>query len=159
MGNSGIVVRRKCSPLLLLALLSGCSFPIKYYQVRDLTRFERPVVQNDWFVCPPNLCLSSPNYETPVFPVTKDELIKRTKMVINRQHRTKLIGAATELEQLIFVQRSKFLGLPDTIWIQFVGLKEGTSLIIYSRSNYGYWDFGINGRRIKNWLEEIKNKG
>ena len=80
-------------------------------------------------------------------------------MVINRQPRTKLIRAATELEQLIFVQRSKFLGLPDTIWIQFVGLKEGTSLIIYSRSNYGYWDFGINGRRIKNWLEEIKNKG
>ena len=60
------------------------------------------------------------------------------------------------MDQLVFVQRSQFLGFPDTIWIQGVSVDFGASLIIYSRSNYGYWDLGVNRERIRTWLEKLE---
>ena len=66
------------------------------------------------------------------------------------------MAEAPELRQSVFVQRTALLRFPDTVWVQLVALDaESSSLAIYSRSNYGYGDFGVNERRVRAWLAAI----
>jgi uncharacterized protein (DUF1499 family) len=58
-----------------------------------------------------------------------------------------------ELLRLVLVQRSAFFRFPDTITLQVFPLPDGTStLAIYSQSNYGYGDFGVNKDRVHSWI-------
>lgn len=61
---------------------------------------------------------------------------------------------------LVFVQRSWFFRFPDTIWVQAVPLggnggNGGTGLIVYSASNYGWGDGGVNRARIERWIAKL----
>ncbi len=72
------------------------------------------------------------------------------------QPRTELAAEVQDPRQVIYVQRSAVFRFPDTIWIQPVGTTEGSSVIIYSRSNYGYGDFGVNRERVALWLDLLR---
>ena len=50
------------------------------------------------------------------------------------------------------------MGFPDTIWVQVVDVDEKVGLIIFSRSNYGLWDAGVNINRVKNILTSLNLK-
>jgi uncharacterized protein (DUF1499 family) len=51
------------------------------------------------------------------------------------------------------------MGFPDTISALFRSEEEGRStLAVYSRSQYGYWDFGVNRRRVLTWLAELEKR-
>lgn len=55
-----------------------------------------------------------------------------------------------------YVQRSALLGFRDTIVVRFFDLPEGKStLAIYSRSQLGYSDLGVNRARIDHWLGKL----
>jgi len=57
---------------------------------------------------------------------------------------------------LRFVQRSKLLGFPDTISVKVVPTADGGSaVLIYSRSQLGESDMGVNLARVKRWAELI----
>ena len=56
-----------------------------------------------------------------------------------------------------YVQRSALLGFPDTIVVRFLDLPGGTSMVaIYSRSQLGEGDMGVNKARIERWLGKLK---
>ncbi|HMB48778.1 MAG TPA: DUF1499 domain-containing protein [Afifellaceae bacterium] len=51
-----------------------------------------------------------------------------------------------------FVQRTPGLRFPDTIDVRFFPLSEDRSyMAVYSRSQMGYGDFGVNRERIQRW--------
>ena len=54
-----------------------------------------------------------------------------------------------------FCTRTKIAhGFVDTIVVAFVDLGEGgASFYLYSYSNFGYWDLGVNRKRAKRWIE------
>jgi uncharacterized protein (DUF1499 family) len=55
-----------------------------------------------------------------------------------------------------YIQRSERLGFPDTIVVRFIDRPEGQStLAIYSRSQFGESDFGVNKARIERWLAKL----
>ena len=137
-------------------MLSGCNFAVKHDSSKDLTRLQRTGYSNDWLVCPPGTCNEGKEIEIPIFLNNLEELIRTAQKIFNQQPRTKLVSSVPELNQLIFIQRSKIFGFPDTIWVQFLILEKGISLAMYSRSNYGYYDFGVNRRRLNTWIEELK---
>lgn len=140
-------------PLLLAALvfqISGCAFDARTMDLRD---FDRSTSPNDALACPPGICRAKADFESPAFPIGKTRLTDIALATFKNQPRTELVGEDPALDQLVFVQRSKYLGFPDTIRVQGATVDAKASIIIYSRSNYGYWDFGVNRARVQSWLE------
>lgn len=154
---NGYCVRRLAVLATLVSFMAGCSLDSGTdVGSMDLRSFDRATSPNDALACPAGRCKAKGDIESPVFPVALNSLMAHAKRVISEQPRTRLIASDDQLEQLVFVQRSRFLGFPDTIWIQGLTIKAGSSLIIYSRSNYGYSDFGVNRERVRAWLDDIQ---
>ncbi len=107
-------------------------------------------------MCPPGFCESAPDETSPVFDVPVARLQKEWNHLISRQHRVQLLHGSSEL-QLVLEQRSRLFGFPDTISVRFYPLgRTQSTLALYSRSHYGYWDLGVNGRRVRSWLSEVE---
>ncbi len=61
--------------------------------------------------------------------------------------------------QYDYVQRSSLMRFPDSITVRFISLNNDSStLAIYSRSQYGYSDFGVNEARIRAWLAALERQ-
>jgi uncharacterized protein (DUF1499 family) len=77
--------------------------------------------------------------------------------MISKQPRVERRAVSEDELQYDFVQRSPLLRFPDTITVRFIPLSPTTStLAMYSRSHYGYSDFGVNRRRIETWLASLR---
>lgn len=134
---------------LILALLPGSAATAAPV---DLRAVERTGASNDALACPADLCRAEADRTSPVFEMTVDALAERMRDRLLRAPRTELVGEFPALHQLVLVQRSAFWGFPDTIRAQAVETAAGTSVILYSRSEYGRWDFGVNRARVDRWL-------
>jgi hypothetical protein len=124
----------------------------------DFSALKRTGKPNDYLVCPPGCCGSVADEASPVLDVPVSRLRKEWEAFISGQPRIVKISGSAEL-QLDFEQRSQFLGFPDTITVRFYALGEHRStLAIYSRSHYGYWDLGVNRKRVQAWLKELEQR-
>jgi uncharacterized protein (DUF1499 family) len=55
-----------------------------------------------------------------------------------------------------YIQRSKLMGFRDTIVVQFFERPRGQSTVtLYSLSQLGEGDLGVNRARIERWLEKL----
>jgi uncharacterized protein (DUF1499 family) len=55
-----------------------------------------------------------------------------------------------------FVQRSERMHFPDTIIVRYIDLGPSRSTVaIYSRSQLGKKDFGVNAARIDRWIAKL----
>ena len=147
------MIGRLSALTVFTAHMAACSFTVPTMDLREIERTRSP---NDALACPAGLCRSQPDFDSPVFSVDKKNLLERAKTVITEEPRTELVGEDPALDQLVFVQRSAIFGFPDTVWIQGTNVGARTSIIVYSRSNYGYWDMGVNRSRVRAWLEKLK---
>ena len=61
--------------------------------------------------------------------------------------------------RLRYVQRTRLMRFPDTIRIQFYPLEDGaaSTLALYSQSQIGTSDFGVNLQRADRWLGRLKD--
>lgn len=141
--------------MLLLPLLSGCEFDVKPMDILSLENRSR---SNDALACAMGVCAVPADIESPVYAVSIEELLTIAKAVIDSEPRTKYIAMDEKLKQLVFVQRSRIFRFPDTIWLQAVQTDTGSSVILYSRSNYGNSDLGTNKRRIRAWLTKLTER-
>jgi len=111
---------------------------------------------NRYLVCPKGYCGATPDRVSPLFDETAATLRGRWMAMIARQPRITPGPSDPAEQQYDFVQRSKFLRFPDTITVRFISLGAAQSTVaIYSRSHYGYSDFGVNKDRIDAWLAEL----
>ena len=139
--------------LALVALACGCT---TNRAPSDLRKIDRSTAPNDALACPPATCTATPDIESPLFELSAGQLAEIARQTIDAQARTELVGEDPAINQVVFVQRSKLFGFADTIWIQIVDLEPRASVIIYSRSNFGFWDLGVNRRRVRAWLAAIE---
>lgn len=125
----------------------------------NFTSLTPPDKPNYYLVCPRDYCHAKANAFSPVFDVNESQLTKVVFAVISKQPRTKQISYDVQKKQITYVQRSLIFRFPDYITIQFIGLENNKStLAIYSRSKYGYSDFGVNRKRVNHWLSLINAK-
>jgi uncharacterized protein (DUF1499 family) len=112
---------------------------------------------NQYLVCPPQHCHQA-DAQSPAFNLAIGQLKHAWTTVINQQANTELatIDAATHTYR--YIQRSRVFRFPDVITVQFIALGSGqTTLAIHSGALLGYYDFGVNRRRVKTWLKLLKN--
>jgi hypothetical protein len=127
----------------------------------DFETFRRSSRPNTALACPPDFCRNATaDFDPGVFPFGEEELRRRFTDAALREpsvvpvYRHAAPGLPTQDR---YIQRSERMSFPDTIDVRYIPLTETTStLAVYSRSQIGYRDFGVNLARIRRWLEATR---
>lgn len=119
----------------------------------------RRTVPNDALACPQSLCIAKSDITPPVFAVSAPDLEKAFAKVIASEPRVEQMAWEDGGFTQRYVQRTKIMRFPDTISVRFIDLGDGRSTIaLYSRSQLGEADFGVNRARIERWLEKLSKE-
>ena len=142
--------RKRLPTILSLFALAACSADTAGV---DFATLVRPSSPNTYLVCPKERCAASADEGGPIYAVPAAPLFERAWTLLSAEPRTEVVQKQPELLRLVLVQRSAFFRFPDTITLQVFPLLDGDStLAIYSQSNYGYGDFGVNKDRVRSWI-------
>jgi len=119
----------------------------------DFATLKRPSTPNTYLVCPPARCPVPADAEAPAYAVAPPALFEFARKALSAEPRTTLVQDQPDALRLVLVQRSLIFRFPDTVTVQVFPQGEGGStLAIYSRSNYGRSDLGVNKARVQRWL-------
>jgi len=107
----------------------------------------------------PNTCLAAPagghpaaHLTVPPLPVDAGTAWALLRGFGARFPRTTLIGEWPDRRQAQWVERSALANFPDIIAAELRAAPGGAGLFLYSRSLFGWSDFGVNRRRVERWL-------
>ena len=116
----------------------------------------RRITPNDALACLPGICNTRIDFNSSIFPVAARDLQVALAKVIESEPRMSLVAADEANLTYRYIQRSKWLRFPDTIVVRLVDLPDGQStILIYSRSQFGKGDLGVNRARIRRWLDTL----
>ena len=115
----------------------------------DFERLELPRSANASVGGPPGLAAAQ--FETPLYPVPPERLFEVLQALAQSFPRTWLMQVWPDRMQGQWVERSAMLGFPDLINAAVVPREGGSGLLIFSRSRYGWSDFGVNRKRVEAW--------
>jgi uncharacterized protein (DUF1499 family) len=126
----------------------------------DFERISRTSAPHDALACPEGACGEARvDIVTPVYPVDGARLRAILREVARGQPGTQLVYSARWEEADRFIVRSRIMRFPDTVNARVFGAGEGRStLALYSRSQIGYSDMGVNKERLRRWLAEIDER-
>jgi len=116
----------------------------------------RSATPNDALACPPDICVAPADIATLVYPVSAGVLRAAFVGVIAAEPRVTQVASDDATLADRYVQRSARLGFPDTIIVRFIDRPGGQSTIaLYSRSQIGHSDLGVNRARLERWLATL----
>jgi uncharacterized protein (DUF1499 family) len=117
----------------------------------------RRTTPNDALACPPNFCKARSNLVPPLFGVDVAALRVAMAKLIASEQRIALIETNDTALTERYIQRSALMQFPDTIVVRYIEQPEGRStLAIYSRSQLGHSDLGVNLARLERWLGKLR---
>lgn len=119
--------------------------------------FARRTRPNDALACPERFCRNArPDIVSPVFPVPAEQLREIVAGVAREDPETQIVYSARWEDQDRYVARTRLMRFPDTINVLVLPISaDESTLALYSRSQIGYSDWGVNRKRIERWLERI----
>jgi uncharacterized protein (DUF1499 family) len=121
----------------------------------DMSHIERPASPNTALAAPAGFT-PTPDIVTPQRAVPAPRLYESVLAVAASQPRTFLASSDPSRLQAQFVVRSAWLNFPDLIVAQVNAAgPDASTLVLYSRSVYGYGDFGVNRARVTTWLAAL----
>jgi uncharacterized protein (DUF1499 family) len=113
---------------------------------------------NDALFCPPGRCGGTAvDGVSPVFLAPVQRLRDLIRVIeVNDPDLTLVTRDEAMLEER-YVARTRLMRYPDTIQVRYVDLGGGrSSLMLYSRSQIGRSDFGVNRARLEAWLATLR---
>lgn len=117
---------------------------------------QRRSTPNDALACPPAFCQARSDLAPPLYAVSAPHLRSLFATMMASEPRVVRVASDDASMTERYVQRSKWLGFPDTIVVQFLDRPNGAStLALYSRSQLGAGDLGVNRQRIERWLDKL----
>jgi len=114
-----------------------------------------PRSPNASFAAPPGMAAAA-QIETPLYPVPPERLFEVLQALALSFPRTWLMQVWPEQLQGQWVERSAGLGFPDLVNAAVVPREGGSGLLVYSRSQYGWSDFGVNRKRVETWVAGLE---
>ncbi len=124
----------------------------------DFATLERPDSPNHWLVGS-RLPADAPAADAPAptFDVPAAQLAAAWVGVVQRQPRTRILGVSEDGLQVEAEQRSAVFRFVDRVSFRAVALSSGrSSFLAYSRAQVGYWDLGVNRRRLDDWVGALR---
>lgn len=144
---------------LMGLFLPACGFPgaqgLPPPRPIDIAHIVRPASPNTALAAPAGFP-PAPDIITPVYPVAAARLLDSIEQVAAEQPRTFPAATYPGRMQAEWVVRSALFNFPDLVTAQVIpaGPAEST-IVLYSRSVYGYSDLGVNRGRLKTWLRAL----
>jgi uncharacterized protein (DUF1499 family) len=121
----------------------------------DFAHLVRPATPNTALAAPAGF-VPPPDLATPVYQVPPAKLFAIVEKVAAAQGRTFRLAADPAQLKEGWVVRSLVMNFPDIIWAEVEPAgADASELVLYSRSLYGYGDFGVNRRRVAAWLSAV----
>lgn len=111
---------------------------------------------NDALAVPASWSRRDADFESPVFDVSVQRLREAVVKIAAAEPRTNLLHLDREASQAQFEQSSRLFGFRDLITVAFEAVDGHATLAIYSRARSGYYDFGVNRRRVRRWLAALR---
>ena len=111
---------------------------------------------NSYLLCPEAVCAARPDGISPNFDQARAELEQAWLALMDEQPRVDVVAEDPARQLYLFRQRSAVFGFPDLISVRFLDADDGSTLAVYSRSVYGYYDFGVNRRRVEDWVARLQ---
>ena len=140
---------------LLFLLLAGCQTVADDTAPLDPLSLARTGKPNDALLCPTGkACAAKPDGEAPWYPVEPPTLLAAWRAVLEGTPRIAFDRSA-DGERLVGTVRSRVFGFVDRFAVQIVGGEGQASYAAYSRSLQGYYDFGVNRRRLEDWQRAV----
>lgn len=125
----------------------------------DFKTLTLPGKPNTWLVAPTGLTPASPHETAPEFPVPAEALRDAWMQVLADQPRLQVLARSADGLQVEAAQRTAVLRFTDLVSARIVPLDAGNStMAIYSRSRVGYWDIGVNRRRVHRLMEALRKR-
>jgi uncharacterized protein (DUF1499 family) len=125
----------------------------------DFETLERRTTNNDALACPTGVCRADTDILPPVYPVDAATLRKTLLQALKTERRLTRVAIDDQLPADRFIQRSEKLRFPDTIVVRYIALPGGTSTVaMYSRSQLGRGDLGVNLARVERWLNKLSRE-
>ncbi|MEE9313188.1 MAG: DUF1499 domain-containing protein [Rhizobiaceae bacterium] len=124
-------------------------------QFEDFSKGPKP---NQALICPEGICNEdSRDRVSPIYLLSVDELRSKFLKALETEQDLTRVDDKTDPLSLRFIQRTAKLRFPDTIRIQFYALGDSRSTIaLYSQSQIGSSDLGVNRARLKRWLLRLQ---
>jgi|SRR5579872_3030265 len=142
--------------LLLPACAASGAKGLPPPMLMDMSHLQRPASPNTALAAPAGTQLA-PDIVTPPFAVPAATLYQAVRATAAAQPRTFLATEFPANRQVHFVARSAVFNFPDLITAQVDRLgPDSSTLVLYSRSVYGYGDFGVNRQRLITWLAALQ---
>jgi uncharacterized protein (DUF1499 family) len=149
------------SPLawLLGLLLPACGAPgaqgLPVPPPLNIAQLVRPASPNTALAAPAGF-RPPPDVVTPAYHVPAPLLYAAIRAVAAAQPGTYQAAAYPDRLQADWVVRSAVFNFPDLVTAQATPAgADAATLVLYSRSVYGYGDFGVNRRRVQAWLAAL----
>ena len=91
-----------------------------------------------------------------IFDLDPLDLAEKVDSIARSQPKVTVLEGSAKSGNVTYVQRTKLIAYPDYISIKISPEIAGKSrLTIYSRSRFGYFDYGVNKARVKAWTAAI----
>ena len=111
---------------------------------------------NDALAAPPDVCPARSDTTPPEFAMPAPALRTLFRAMLESEAHVERVAADDAALTDRYVQRTALLRFPDTVVVQFLERGPGRStLALYSRSQVGRSDFGVNRARIARWLGKL----
>lgn len=124
-------------------------------ELLDMSRLPRSRSPNTALAAPAGF-QPTPDIMTHDYDVAPEKVFAAAQAAILAQPRTVLQREFTAVLQAHYVVRSAVVGFPDLVMLQVLPTADGSSqVVIWSRSVYGRYDFGVNRKRLVAWLSAI----
>jgi uncharacterized protein (DUF1499 family) len=144
--------------LLLPACAASGAQGLPVPPVLDVAALSRPASPNTALAAPTGF-RPAPDVVTPTYPVPASRLYAAIQGVAAAFPRTYQAAQYPDRLQADWVVRSAVFNFPDLVMAQAMPAgPDAATLVLYSRSVYGYGDFGANQRRVKTWLAALDSK-
>ncbi|MFC4351390.1 DUF1499 domain-containing protein [Fodinicurvata halophila] len=125
----------------------------------DVLALSPPATPNWHVAAPDGVREDIAGSRSPLYPLTVAALRTSFRNIVLAQPRIScLYQAQAEREADIYEQRSPVFGFKDVIQVWSLQQNEQpqlSGLVIYSRALTGYYDFGVNRRRVRRWLRDL----
>jgi hypothetical protein len=154
--------------LVVVAAVIGSAVGLRFYMHRAgenrlmpgediaIAKLRAPLPQNAALACPPGYCTLAGAARSPVVALDADRLYWALMRVVTGAPRVTVIADDPRRRRVALLQRSAVFGFPDIVIARVVALAaERSSVALYSRARYGRYDFGVNRRRVEDWLARI----
>jgi len=156
-------------PLALIAVVStGISIGIRRAGI-DAERWHvdptgaAPTGNPNWYRVTPDSAPADRDPDrdasSPVFDVTVAELSAAFDAVALGDDRVEVVAGSAADGFVTYVQRSAVFAFPDFVSVTFSDVAAGgSSFAVFSRSQYGQSDLGVNKKRVERWVAATQQR-